>query len=122
MGYSIETLNGNFRRLFPEEKDLKKARYSDYDQMYGGWQNELQNSAQIAMRAQANTAQLKENALAAQAIVNTSKLANGEVQQLQTIVQMLGVVQSQLTTLTHTISTAERVNSNMAAASQPARR
>jgi P-type conjugative transfer protein TrbJ len=84
--------------------------------MYGRWQNELQNSAQIAMRAQANAAQLEQNARAATSLLQASRSADGEVRQLQTIVQMLSVVQSQLTTLTQTISAAERVNSNMAAA------
>jgi type IV secretion system protein TrbJ len=103
IGYGLQTLDQNFRRLFPSERDLKNARYSDYDQMYAGWQSELHSSAQVAMRAQANAAQPRENALAAQGLVNASRSAEGQVQQLQAIVQMLAVVQSQLTTLTQTI-------------------
>jgi type IV secretion system protein TrbJ len=116
LGFRIDSLNHDFRKLFPAERDFKNVRYSDYDVMYSRWQNELQTSAQIAMRAQANAAQLEENARATTSLLVASRSADGEVRQLQTVVQMLSVVQSQLTTLTQTISAAERVNSNMAAA------
>jgi P-type conjugative transfer protein TrbJ len=117
VGFRIETVKANFHRLFPKSRDLSKVKYSDYDAMYGSWQDELRASAEAASHAQANTAQLEAQLRAAKAAVAASGGADGEVRQLQAIVQMLGVMQSQITTLITTISTAERVNSTLVASS-----
>jgi P-type conjugative transfer protein TrbJ len=122
LGYSVGLVNQGYRRLFPDKSAITKASPSGYDQMYSLWQTQLQGSAQTAMLAQANAAQLQQNNFQIQAILTASKGANAAdaqavVKQLQAIVQMLAVIQSQLVTLTQTISTAERVNSEMAAAS-----
>jgi P-type conjugative transfer protein TrbJ len=115
MGFHIESVRGNFARLFPKGRDLKRAKYSDYDSMYGSWQEELRASAEAASHAQANAAVLESQARAAQSALQSSSGADGVVRQLQTVVQMLGVVQTGISTLITTVSTAERVNSNLAA-------
>ena len=116
IGFTLGNVNSNYRRLFATPEQIKTAKASDYDGMYSVWQVELQSSAESAMRAQANADTLKQDAQATQKILSASRSADGEVRQLQAIVQMLAVVQSQLSNLTQTIATAERVNSTAAAA------
>jgi P-type conjugative transfer protein TrbJ len=116
IGFGVSAVNGNYRRLFARPETIRTAKAADYDSMYGAWQIELQGSTESAMRAQANADLLQKNMMASQRILAASRTADGEVRQLQAIVQMLGVIQAQLTTLTQTISTAARVNTTAAAA------
>jgi P-type conjugative transfer protein TrbJ len=116
IGFGVANVNASYNKLFAKPAAIKSAQAADYENMYGLWQVELQNSSQTAIRAQANAGQLQQNAAATQKILAASRGADGEVRQLQLVVQSLAVIQSQLTTLTETISTAERVNATAAAA------
>jgi type IV secretion system protein TrbJ len=116
IGFSLASVNSNYRRLFAKPEQIRAAKATDYEQMYGLWQAELQSSTESAMRAQASADRLQKDGQATTKILADSRAADGEVRQLQAIVQMLAVIQSQLVTLTQTVATAERVNATAAAA------
>jgi type IV secretion system protein TrbJ len=115
--YTMQGVNANFHKVFPQGKDFKNARYSDYDPLYAGWQNEIGASAYTAMRAQTTLSTLEANSQAAQQILQNSRASNGQLQQMQAVVQMLAVMQGQLNTLVQTLSTGNRVVASMAAGS-----
>jgi hypothetical protein len=115
INYSIETVSRQYHRVFPNEAAIKDTSSADRTAVGRGWQNELHQSALAAERSQTTLARLDSNTRAAQSLLDRSQ-ASGEPGQgsqlaaLQAVVQMLGVINSDVATLATTIAATERVN------------
>jgi conjugal transfer/entry exclusion protein len=117
IGYRLDSVNRTFRKVFPSTSDLKRVRYADFDPLVGRWQDEIQASALVASRAQSNITWLKQRSDQAADILSRSASAEGQIAQLQAVVQMLGVMQAQSVGMAQSIDAAGRVATNVAAAS-----
>jgi P-type conjugative transfer protein TrbJ len=117
IGYRLDAINRSFRKVFPSTSDLKSVRYSDFEPLVARWQDEIQASALVAARAQSNITWLKQRSDQAADILSRSASAEGQVAQLQAVVQMLGVMQAQTVGMAKSIDAAGRVTTNLAAAS-----
>ncbi len=115
--YSLGQVDSSFKSAFPRDRDMKRARYSDFDPMYAGWQGETLAAAQTAYRAQSSLITVEDNAKATKRILDASPGADGEVRQLQLVLQMLGQMTSQLNSVIQTLDTNGRVLASMAAGS-----
>jgi conjugal transfer/entry exclusion protein len=117
IGYRLDSVNRGFRKVFPSTTDLKSVRYADLDPLVGRWQDEIQASALVAARAQSNITWLKQRSDEAANILSRSASADGQIAQLQAVVQMLVVMQAQTVGMAQSIDAAGRVTTNMAATS-----
>jgi P-type conjugative transfer protein TrbJ len=118
LGFALTDVNNGFDRLFPKDKSSwGKARYSDYDGYYTGWNAEITASAKVAARAQSTVLQIEANNRSISDILSQSSSANGEVRQLQLINQQLAMIHARLGDLIQNIATMGRVTANMAASS-----
>jgi P-type conjugative transfer protein TrbJ len=116
LGFSVKEINQGFDGLFPRDKSKwKNVRYSDYDNYYTRWNTEITASSKAAERAQANLVIVERNNQQIADILKQAQSANGEVRQLQLINQQLGLIHQELGTLVQNLTTAGRVNANMAA-------
>lgn len=114
VGYTLDDINRNYRTAFPSTYQM--APTESFEGTRTRWQNEVLSSALVAARAQSELAALQSNTDQAVAIVSASRGAPGEVAQLQAVVQMLGVMQSQMKMLVEDLVTVGRVQTNAAAA------
>jgi len=118
LGFALGEVNSGFDRIFPKDKAAwRKARYSDYDAYYTGWNTELTGSAKLAARAQAAVLLIESNNKAIADILSQSSGAEGEVRQLQLINQQLALIHARLGDLVQNIATMGRIATNMAASS-----
>jgi len=120
ISYRMETVSSQFRRVFPNDQAVQNTPASDIAELRSGWNQEIHHSALAASRAQTALASIERNSTSANAILDASKTTtqNDEgsaLAKLQAVVQMLGVINSDLTTLATTIATTERVNTSLAA-------
>jgi P-type conjugative transfer protein TrbJ len=114
VGYTLASVNRQFQKEFPS--NLSKVPFAQFDSLYGQWQNEILGASEVAERAQTTIAALANDAASAHAILSRSAGASGEVAQLQSVVQMLALMQSQNGTLVQTLATTGRVMTSTAAA------
>jgi P-type conjugative transfer protein TrbJ len=118
LGFALGDVNSGFDRIFPRDKAAwQRARYSDYDGYYTGWNAEITGSAKLAARAQAAVLLIESNNKAIGDILSQSSSATGEVRQLQLINQQLALIHARLGDLVQNIATMGRIASNMAASS-----
>lgn len=120
ISYRMETVSTQFRRVFPNEEAARNTPSSDVDELRSGWNQEIHHSALAASRAQTALSNIERNTASANAILEASKETTqqnegSELAKLQAVVQMLGVINSDLTTLATTIAATERVNTSVAA-------
>lgn len=118
ISYHIETVSTQFERVFPDEQAARNTPPSDVAELKSGWDREIHQSALAASRAQSSLATIERNTASARQILERSQTTtqNGEGSQLaklQAVVQMLGVINSDLTTLATAIATTERVNASL---------
>ena len=109
------TVSSQFRRVFPDDEAVQSTPSSDVAELRSGWNQEIHHSALAASRAQTALSTIERNTTSADAILEASKTTtqNDEgsaLAKLQAVVQMLGVINSDLTT----IATTERVNTSLA--------
>lgn len=122
INYSVETITTQFKAVFPTEEAAQNISPSDANELRSGWNREIHQSALAASRAQTALSRIEENSRSAVNILERSKTSvddSGEgsrLAKLQALVQMLGIINSDLTTLASTIATTERVNASVAAA------
>lgn len=108
LGYTLESVNYNFTAMFPNTYAYQGMPQTGYPVVESGWQDEILASSQIAARSQAAITDTQELTNLASQIVQYSGSAQGEVGQLQLIVQILGVVQSDMTMLVQNLTTMGR--------------
>ena len=107
IGYTLQGVNAEFLTTFPT--DFSKTPIADFDSLYGQWQNQIWSSTLVAARAQSVLSTLRHNADNAAAILASSAANQGEIGQLQGVVQMLGVIESQNNSLITSLATTGRV-------------
>jgi P-type conjugative transfer protein TrbJ len=118
LGFTLGEVNRDFDALFPRDKGKwQSVRYSDYDNYYTRWNTEITASSKAAERAQSNIVRVEKNNKRIMDILQKSQAENGEVRQLQLVNQQLALIHDELGTLVQNLTTANRVTSNMAAAS-----
>jgi hypothetical protein len=123
ISYNIETVTTQFEQVFPNQAQAANISPTEASVLRGSWDQEIHQSGLAASRSQSALATLERNTASAQAILERSKATTGgtndegsQLAKLQALVQMLGVINSDLTTLATTIAVTERVNASVAAA------
>lgn len=115
IGYTLQSVNAQFRSVYAS--DYTKTSFSQFDSLYGRWQDEILASTQVAARSQATLSTLQSNATEAAAILAKSSASDGQVAQMQAIVQMLGLMQSQNNSVLQSLAATGRVLTSAAATS-----
>jgi hypothetical protein len=115
IGYTLQSVQTQFHALYAS--DYRKLPLSQFDPLYGRWEDEILASAEVAARSQTTLSTLQNNASQAATILEKASVASGEVAQLQSIAQMLGVMQSQNNSLLQSLATTGRVLTSSAAKS-----
>ena len=116
------TVTTQFRAVFPSEEAARNVAPQDVDAVRQGWDRELHQSALAASRAQSALTTIERNTSSARDILERSKESSGSADEgsrlakLQALVQMLGVINSDMTTLATAIAASERVTADTAAA------
>ena len=108
IGYTIGAVNGNYSQTFPNTSSYQGMPQTGYPDVESGWQNEVLASSEIAARSQSSISNTEELTDLAKQILQLSGSTEGEVGQLQLILQILGVVQSQMTMLVQNLATTGR--------------
>ena len=123
ISYSMETVSAQYQAVFPDAEAARNVSAADAAELRNNWDQEIQQSSLAASRAQASLSRLDANTKSAADILERSMATTGgtndqgsELAKLQALVQMLGVINSDLTTLSTTIATTERLNTAVAAA------
>ena len=115
MGHTLMNVNAEFQKVYAS--NYQNVPFDRFDGLYARWQQEILGSAQVAARSQTTLSTLRNNATEARAILSRSALARGEVGQLQAVVQMLGLVESQNNAALQSLTTTGRVLASAAAMS-----
>jgi conjugal transfer/entry exclusion protein len=113
--YTLQSVSGQFQALYD-------GRYAGmpigrFDALYGRWEDQVLEAAQVAARSQAVLSMLHDNATEAAAILASSQASGGQVAQLQAVVQMLGLMQAQNGAVIQSLATTGRVLTSEAARS-----
>jgi conjugal transfer/entry exclusion protein len=114
MAYTIGAIDADFKRLFPS--DTSGTTFAQHDQYYNSWNTEVLAASQIAARQQTVLSTLDEQANQADTVLRQSQNASGVVAQLQTVVEMLRLMEGQLLTINQSLATATRVLGDVASA------
>jgi conjugal transfer/entry exclusion protein len=114
MGYTLQSVNSQFLTLYGTSA-YAALPITQFDALYGKWEDEVLSSAQVAARAQASLSTLAGTATEAAAILARSQSSDGQVAQMQAIVQMLGIMQSQDGAVIQSLTTTGRVLTSTAA-------
>lgn len=114
MGYTMQSVNSQFLTLYGGS-GYATLPLTQFDALYGQWENEVLSSAQVAARSQATLSTLAGTATQAAAILSLSQGSDGQVAQMQAIVQMLGLMQSQNGAVIQALTTTGRVLTSSAA-------
>jgi conjugal transfer/entry exclusion protein len=115
MSYSLQRVDTQFQSLFPASPTT--VPLAQHAATYRAWNDEILAASQVASRQQTVLEHLDDAAAKASDLVQQSQNAGAELQQLQLIVQMLGIMDAQLVTLNQSFATTSRVLSDMAATS-----
>jgi conjugal transfer/entry exclusion protein len=107
LGYTLQSVNSQFHGLY--QTDYRKIPFAQFDSLYGRWEEEILASAQVAARSQATLSTLQNSSTEAAAILQRAASSDGQVAQMQSIVQMLGLMQSQNNSLLQSLTTTGRV-------------
>jgi conjugal transfer/entry exclusion protein len=113
IGYTLEQVNTDFQNAY--SGDYTKTAPEAFDALYKRWADEILASAKVAARSQATLSSLESNTHQAKAILSRSASSDGEVAQMQAIVQMLGLIQGQNTAVVQSLTTTGRVLTTTAA-------
>lgn len=114
IGYTLDSVNRQFQRVFPNEDAVHNMHPADYADTSRQMNQELYASALVADRAQTNLSSIEANNNQARDILSRSGADNSQVVQLQSANQMLALVHDNLARITQTISSASRVSSDLA--------
>lgn len=114
--YTAESVNSSFKGLY--SSDFRKFDFETYKDKKQALLEEVTNAAKVSMKAQNSVAAYRDGlgATINRVLSSSNRGDSGEVQQLQSVVQMLGIVQEQLGTMTTTMNTTSRLTSTQVAA------
>ena len=122
MGYSLERVNSRFRQLYPDDVAVKNMRPDQLESTSRDMNQEIHASALVAARAQTTLRTIEQNDAEARNILSRSQGNGSQVAQLQSAIQMLGLIHQTLVDINQTMSTAGRVTSNVAVRAATERR
>lgn len=114
MGYSVDRVNQRYRVLFPDEQAMRNMTPEQFKTAGKDMNDEIYSSALVAARAQTSLRNIEANNIEARNILSRSEGNDSQVAQLQSALQMLGVIHQNLVSITQTLSSAGRVTSNVA--------
>jgi P-type conjugative transfer protein TrbJ len=114
ISFNLNQIDGQFNQLFPQGS-WDQIDFSRYEQYYRDWTKELSEASKTAMKAQSVVERSQAYNNEAAAILSSSAAADGEVRQLQSTNQMLGIMAGQLDGLTQTLAVSARVSAMAAA-------
>lgn len=119
INYQLGDIDAQFKKLFPTDTEWSKKSMDDYSNYLQQWSGELQNASSTAMQTQSVISNVQMNNQQVQQILSQSKdSTNGEVTELQSMNQMLSVIQNQLGDLTSTTAASSRLAATAAAEAQ----
>lgn len=116
IGYTLNRVDRTFKKMFPEDKDVRKMKASEHAETSRQMNSELYASALVAHRAQTSLSKIEDNNARAKEILQRSEAEDSQVAQLQSATQMLALVHDNLVAITRTVSSASRVSTDIAAA------
>jgi len=116
ISYTLDGVNRQFRRMFPDEDAVRDMRPSEHAEAARQMNREIHGAALVSHRAQTSVATLEQSHAQARDILRRSDAEDSQVAQLQSAVQMLSIVHSNLANITQTVAAAGRVTSDIAAA------
>lgn len=122
MGYSLDRVNSRFRQLYPDDAAVKNMRPDQMEATSRDMNQEIHASALVAARAQTTLRATEQNDTEARNILKRSQDNGSQVAQLQSAIQMLGLIHQTLVGINQTMSTAARVTSNVAVRAATERR
>jgi P-type conjugative transfer protein TrbJ len=114
MGYSLERVNTRFRQLYPDEQAVKNMRPDQLEATSRDMNQEIHASALVAARSQTTLRTIEQNNTEARNILSRSAGNGSQVAQLQSAIQMLGLIHQNLVGINQTLSASSRVTSNVA--------
>ncbi|MBM3163046.1 MAG: conjugal transfer protein [Chlorobi bacterium] len=114
ISFDLNRIDGQFDQLFPQGT-WDQIDFNRYEQYYRDWTKELSEASKIAMKAQSVVERSQAFNNEAASILSRSAAADGEVRQLQSTNQMLGIMAGQLDGLTLTLAVSARVSAMAAA-------
>lgn len=119
IGYQMNSINQDFSTLFPTNSAWASKSMDDYSHYLNSWSNEIQSASTTAMQSQTVINNIQSNNQQIQAILTQAKGDNnGEVAELQSVNQLLGVMENQLGDLTSTLATSSRLAATATAENQ----
>jgi type IV secretion system protein TrbJ len=114
ISFDLNQISSQYDQLYPQGQwsNMSTGQYAD---IFRKWNTELANAAKVAMKGQSVLERSQDYNNEAIAILNRSSGADGEVRQLQSTNQMLGIVSAQLGGMTENLATSSRITAMMAA-------
>lgn len=109
MGYSLDRVNTRFRQLYPDDAAVKKMRPDQLEATSRDMNKEIHASALVAARSQTTLRDIEQNNTEARNILSRSQGNGSQVAQLQSAIQMLGLIHQTLVGINQTMSTAGHV-------------
>jgi P-type conjugative transfer protein TrbJ len=113
MAYTLSAIDSDFKRLFPPS--TSGTTVAQHAQYYNQWNQEILASSQIAARQETVLSTLDAQASQADTVLQHSQAASGVVGQLQTVVEMLRLMQGQLLTINQSLASSGRMLADIAA-------
>jgi P-type conjugative transfer protein TrbJ len=114
ISFDLDQISSQYDQLYPQGQ-WNNMSSSQYEDIFQKWNTELASAAKTAMRGQAVIGRSQDYMNETLDILNRSAGADGEVRQLQSTNQMLGIVSAQLGGLTENLATSSRITAMMAA-------
>jgi P-type conjugative transfer protein TrbJ len=114
MGYSLERVNARFRQLYPTDDAVKNMSPDQLRATSREMNQEVRSSALVAARSQSTLRTIEANNTEARNILDRSAGNGSQVAQLQSAVQMLGLIHQNLVDINQMMSASSRVTSNVA--------
>ena len=114
ISFDLNQIESQFNQLYPS-RQWSNVNSAQYGQMMQNWNRQLTDAAKTAMKLQSSVQRSQAYNNEAAAILDRSASADGEVRQLQSNTQMLGLVSTQLNGLTENLAASSRITATAAA-------
>jgi type IV secretion system protein TrbJ len=114
IGYRMETVTRQFKRMFPDKEAVQDIQPREMNTLQEGWDQEIHMASLTAARSQTTLSTIDTNTRSAKDVLERSSNQKSAVAQLQAMVKMIEIINSDLANLATTISASERVNSTLA--------
>jgi len=115
MSYQLARIDAEYNALFPSGPPPTKTSVTQHRAQVQAWNQEVVGASQIAARQQTALSTLDDNAKQTQSVLSQSQTGSGVVEELQLVVQMIAITNSELLVLNQTLATVSRVLTDTAA-------